>query len=155
MIRYLGRRPEVGAKPQRQTGRYHRLMSDEPFVPADFAVPGGLATGPFRLEPLGHQHNAADYAAWTASISHIRATPGFADISWPHPMSLADNLRDLERHAQDFAERREIKEARMTNHCSYLRVRHLILQHGRNSPLAEAADSDNGLQNYGLLQIQA
>jgi hypothetical protein len=81
-------------------------MSDEPFVPADFAVPGGLTAGPFRLEPLGPQHNAADYAAWTASMDHIQATPGFAGWGWPHPMSLADNLGDLERHAQDFAERR-------------------------------------------------
>jgi hypothetical protein len=86
--------------------RYYRLMSDELFVPADFAVPDGLTAGQFRLEPLGPQHNAADYAAWTASIDHIQATPGFAGTGWPHPMSLADNLRDLERHAQDFAERR-------------------------------------------------
>src|SRR6478736_10025732 len=81
-------------------------MSDELFVPADFAVPDRLTAEQFRLEPLGPQHNAADYAAWTASIDHIRATPGFADTGWPHPMSLTDNLRDLERHAQDFAERR-------------------------------------------------
>ena len=81
-------------------------MSDQPFVPADFAVPDGLAAGQFRLEPLGPQHNAADYAAWTASIDHIQATPGFAGTGWPVPMSLADNLRDLERHAQDFAQRR-------------------------------------------------
>jgi len=81
-------------------------MSDQFFVPADFAVPEALAAGEFRLEPLGPQHNDADYAAWTASIGHIRATPGFAGTSWPHEMSLAENLRDLERHAQDFAERR-------------------------------------------------
>ena len=81
-------------------------MSDEPFVPVDFVVPDGLATGGFRLEPLGTQHNAADYAAWTTSIDHIRATPGFAGSSWPHEMPQADNLRDLQRHAQDFAERR-------------------------------------------------
>jgi hypothetical protein len=81
-------------------------MSDQFFVPADFAVPEGLAAGEFRLEPLGPQHNAADYAAWTGSIGHIRATPGFAGTNWPHEMSLAENLRDLERHAQDFAERR-------------------------------------------------
>src|ERR1700728_39041 len=81
-------------------------MSDQFFVPADFAVPDGLAAGEFRLEPLGPQHNAADYAAWTASIGHIRATPGFAGKSWPHEMSLEETLRDLERHAQDFAERR-------------------------------------------------
>jgi hypothetical protein len=84
---------------------YHRLMGDQLFVPADFAVPGVLATEQFRLEPLGPQHNTADYAAWTASIDHIKATPGFAGTGWPTPMSLADNLRDLERHAQDFAQR--------------------------------------------------
>jgi hypothetical protein len=81
-------------------------MSDQLFVPAGFAVPGGLTAEEFRLEPLGPEHNAADYAAWTASIGHIQATPGFAGKRWPHQMSLAENLRDLERHAQDFAERR-------------------------------------------------
>ncbi|HEY3034254.1 MAG TPA: hypothetical protein VGJ54_06305 [Streptosporangiaceae bacterium] len=81
-------------------------MSDQLFVPVDFAVPGGLTAEEFRLEPLGPQHNAADYAAWTASIDHIQATPGFAGTGWPHEMSLAENLRDLERHARDFAERR-------------------------------------------------
>jgi hypothetical protein len=81
-------------------------MSDQLFVPADFAVPDGLAAGEFRLEPLGPRHNDADYAAWTASMGHIQATPGFAGTGWPHQMSLAENLRDLERHAQDFAGRR-------------------------------------------------
>ena len=81
-------------------------MGDQLFVPAGFAVPGGLTAGELRLEPLGPQHNAADYAAWTASIGHIQATPGFAGFGWPHEMSLAENLSDLERHAQDFAERR-------------------------------------------------
>jgi hypothetical protein len=81
-------------------------MSDELFVPVDFAVPAGLVADQFRLEPLGPQHNAADYAAWTSSIDHIHATPGFAGSSWPHEMSLADNLGDLERHAHDFAQRR-------------------------------------------------
>jgi len=81
-------------------------MSDQLFVPVDFAVPGGLTAEEFRLEPLGPQHNAADYAAWTASMGHIHATPGFAGTSWPHEMSLEENLRDLERHARDFAERR-------------------------------------------------
>jgi len=81
-------------------------VSDQLFVPADFTVPDGLTTGEFRLEPLGPEHNTADYAAWTASIGHIRATPGFAGASWPHQMSLAENLLDLERHAQDFIARR-------------------------------------------------
>jgi hypothetical protein len=81
-------------------------MSDELFVPHDFAVPDGFTAGEFRLAPLGPQHNEADYAAWTASMDHIRATPGFPEPNWPREMSLADNLRDLERHAQDFAGRR-------------------------------------------------
>jgi Acetyltransferase (GNAT) domain len=81
-------------------------MSEQLFVPADFAVPAGLTAAEFRLEPLGPQHNAADYAAWTASMDHIRATPGFAGWGWPVPMTLAANLGDLERHAADFAARR-------------------------------------------------
>ena len=82
------------------------MMSDQSFVPADFAVPDGLAAGEFRLEPLGPEHNVSDYAAWTGSMSHIQATPGFAGSSWPHALTLAENLGDLERHARDFAERR-------------------------------------------------
>jgi hypothetical protein len=81
-------------------------MSEELFVPEDFVVPDGLVAAEFRLVPLGPQHNEADYIAWTASIDHIRATPGFGGRSWPHQMSLDDNLGDLERHAQDFAARR-------------------------------------------------
>ena len=81
-------------------------MCEELFVPEDFAVPDGLIGAEFRLAPLGPQHSEADYAAWTASIDHIRATPGFGGRSWPNQMSLDDNLRDLERHAADFAARR-------------------------------------------------
>jgi hypothetical protein len=80
-------------------------VDDGLFVPASFAVPGGLTAEHFRLEPLGPQHNAADFAAWTTSIDHIQATPGFTGTGWPRPMTLSDNLRDLERHAQDFAGR--------------------------------------------------
>jgi len=76
------------------------------FVPEDFEVPRSLAGEEFRLEPLGPEHNEDDYRAWTSSISHIRATPGFEGRSWPVPdMTLAQNLGDLERHAADFAGR--------------------------------------------------
>jgi hypothetical protein len=73
-------------------------------VPDDFDVPRSLATPQFRLEPLGPQHNHADHAAWTSSIDHIRATPGFDGSDWPPPsgMSLEDNLADLQGHADDF-----------------------------------------------------
>lgn len=77
------------------------------FVPDDFVVPLSL-TGPgFRLEPLGPQHNEADHRAWTSSIEHIRATPGFPDGRWPplDGLTLAENLSDLRRHADDFKRR--------------------------------------------------
>lgn len=82
-------------------------MSDQPFVPAGFSVPTELVTPRFRLEPLGPEHNVSDHAAWTSSIEHIRATPGFQG-SWPPAdgMSLERNLADLQRHADDFAARR-------------------------------------------------
>jgi hypothetical protein len=79
--------------------------ADRAFVPEDFVVPRELVTGEFRLEPLGPQHNAGDYEAWTSSMDHIRATPGFPDGSWPKPMTPEENLADLRRHAGDFAQR--------------------------------------------------
>jgi hypothetical protein len=75
------------------------------FVPDDFVVPRSLVGEEFRLEPLGPEHNEGDYRAWTSSMSHIRATPGFEGRTWPKPMTLAENLGDLERHAADFAAR--------------------------------------------------
>ncbi|GAA4914120.1 hypothetical protein HD597_010570 [Nonomuraea thailandensis] len=83
-------------------------MTDTAFVPGDFDVPAQLVTPRFRLEPLGPQHNTADHAAWTGSIEHIRATPGYPDHGWPPAggMTLEANLADLRRHADDFAQRR-------------------------------------------------
>ena len=75
------------------------------FVPPDFAVPHGLETAEFVLEPLGPEHNEQDYAAWTSSMEHIRATPGFRDGSWPREMTLDENRADLQRHADDFRNR--------------------------------------------------
>lgn len=74
------------------------------FVPEGYEPPGGLETSGFRLEPLGPEHNERDYAAWTSSIEHIRASPGYGpDARWPRPLKLEENLADLERHAADFA----------------------------------------------------
>jgi hypothetical protein len=83
-------------------------MASEPFVPSNFNPPTSLVTDRFRLEPLGPQHNDADHAAWTSSIEHIRATPGYPDGNWPPAdgMSLEADLSDLSRHAADFAARR-------------------------------------------------
>ena len=81
------------------------MDSRPPFVPVGFEPPSGLVTRAFVLEPLGPHHNESDHAAWSSSIQHIRATPGFADSSWPHEMTRAENLGDLEMHARHFAER--------------------------------------------------
>jgi hypothetical protein len=77
------------------------------FVPEGFDPPLGLVGKGFRLEPLGPEHNERDHAAWTSSMDHIRALPGYGPESrWPHDMSLEENRADLERHADDFAARR-------------------------------------------------
>ena len=76
-----------------------------PFVPPEFEVPRSLRTPAFVLEPLGPQHNDSDHAAWSSSIEHIRATPGYPDGSWPRELTLDENRRDLERHAADFEAR--------------------------------------------------
>ena len=81
-------------------------MASKPFVPPEFAVPSGLATEQFRLEPLGPQHNEPDYEAWSSSVEHIRETPGWEQSSWPDDRDLPKNLRDLERHADDFEGRK-------------------------------------------------
>jgi len=75
------------------------------FLPDGFEPPRGLETAEFRLEPLGPEHNERDLAAWSSSIEHIRASPGYPDGNWPRPLSPEDNLADLERHASDFAAR--------------------------------------------------
>lgn len=84
-----------------------RAVSAEPFVPDDFDPPRELELPEFHLVPLGAEHNESDHAAWTSSIAHIRATPGFESGGWPPVggMSLEANRRDLEGHARDFAER--------------------------------------------------
>jgi RimJ/RimL family protein N-acetyltransferase len=76
------------------------------FVPPDFDVPRHLETPQFVLEPLGPEHNAADYDAWTSSQEHIHATPGWETSKWPREMTPDENRADLQRHADDFSNRR-------------------------------------------------
>jgi hypothetical protein len=71
-------------------------------VPNHFDVPLRHGTPDFVLEPLGPEHNERDHAAWTSSIDHIRATHGFEGRSWPRPMTLEENLGDLEGHRSEF-----------------------------------------------------
>ncbi|UCG40295.1 MAG: N-acetyltransferase [Acidimicrobiia bacterium] len=78
----------------------------EPIVPHDFPVPRSFDGTGYHLEALGPIHNERDHAAWMGSIEHIRSTLGFpmAD-GWPYPMSLDDNLSDLEGHLVEFEDR--------------------------------------------------
>ena len=75
-------------------------------VPPDFDAPRGLATPDFVLEPLGPEHNEQDYEAWTSSLEHINATPGFPWGTWPREMTADRNREDLERHAAEFRDRK-------------------------------------------------
>jgi hypothetical protein len=43
------------------------------------------------LEPLGPEHNDQDYDAWTSSVDHIHATPGWQDSKWPREMTPDEN----------------------------------------------------------------
>src|SRR5262245_30056921 len=74
-------------------------------VPRDFDVPRRLETPLFVLEPLGPEHNAQDYDAWTSSMEQLHATPGWQDSNWPREMTLRENRADLQRHADDFRNR--------------------------------------------------
>jgi RimJ/RimL family protein N-acetyltransferase len=80
-------------------------LTETPFAPSGFVAPLALATEQFRLEPLGPQHNEPDYEAWSSSLEHIRQTPGWEKSSWPDDRDLEANLRDLQRHADDFENR--------------------------------------------------
>lgn len=71
-------------------------------MPDAFVVPSPPSTDRFWLEPLGVEHNEADYEAWTSSMEHIHATPGFEAKRWPHPMTLDENAGDLREHADHF-----------------------------------------------------
>lgn len=104
--------PVEGGAPSRPSSGSSDTWIDEdvgvvegPFVPSGFVVPLTLATEQFRLEPLGPQHNDSDYEAWSSSVEHIHMTPGWETSSWPDDRSLADNLRDLQAHADDFENR--------------------------------------------------
>jgi hypothetical protein len=83
-------------------------MTDR-FVPESFVIPTHFEGDGFHLEPLGPHHNERDHEAWMSSIDHIHATPGLEDWDWPSPMSLEQNLRDLERHDREF-HAREFRE---------------------------------------------
>lgn len=78
----------------------------ERFVPEEFEVPQRFSGPGFHLEPLGAVHNERDHEAWMSSIDHIRSSPGMEGRDWPSPMTLEENLADMEMHAEEFETRR-------------------------------------------------
>jgi hypothetical protein len=81
-------------------------MPPPPFVPADFAIPTPPVGPGFVLTPLSVEHNQGDLDAWSSSVDHIHATPGFSGHPWPDgPMTLERNAGDLRGHENDAAQR--------------------------------------------------
>ena len=91
---------------QRHVSQRSTIGRVDEFVPGDFNVPRRFETPQFVLEPLGPEHNDQDYDAWTSSAEHIHATPGWEDSRWPREMTPDENRADLQRHADDFRDRK-------------------------------------------------
>lgn len=72
----------------------------------DFDPPEPLSCELFHLEVLGPEHNERDYEAWTSSMDFIHTLPGFTDRPWPHPMTLEENMEDMEMHAREYDQRK-------------------------------------------------
>ena len=81
------------------------VRPDSPAASFAFDPPPNLVCEIFRLEPLGPEHNERDYGAWMSSIDHIHNTTGFEEHAWPSPMTLEQNLADMEMHAREFIDR--------------------------------------------------
>lgn len=69
-------------------------------VPAGFILPDPPRTLRFRLELMGEEHSDGDYDAWSRSIRHVLATPGFVGWEWPPPqgMTRGENREAVLRH---------------------------------------------------------
>jgi hypothetical protein len=100
----------------------HRL------VPVDFPVPLPPGHASFDFEVLGPEHNEADLAAWSSSMEHIHASPGWRADGWPDRVySLEENRADLERHrdhheqGNDFAWTVLVPGTREVIGCAYLK----------------------------------
>ncbi len=74
------------------------------FVQPSFVVPDTLETSQFRLRMLTVEDVEKDYEAVVESRELLQAHFGG---EWPREgFTLEENLRDLERHAQDFQQRK-------------------------------------------------
>lgn len=78
-------------------------MKESAFVPPEFQVPAALETNRFRLRMLSVDDVEKDYEAVIESRELLRANGG----TWPRDgFTLAENLADLQRHQQEFLDRK-------------------------------------------------
>jgi hypothetical protein len=78
-------------------------MKKAPFVPDTFEVPPFLETNHFRLRMLSTDDVEKDYAAVIESRDLLHSMGS----SWPREgLTIEENLADLERHQQEFSERK-------------------------------------------------
>ena len=70
-----------------------------PWLEPEFTVPIPPDAELMAFAVLGPEHNESDLDAWTSSMDHIHATPGFRPDGWPQrPYSLEENRADLDEH---------------------------------------------------------
>ena len=80
------------------------MTGNTPFVPNDFEVPAVLETDQFRLRMLSVEDVEKDYEAVIESQALLQKR---FNTDWPRDgFTLAENLADLERHQQEFLERK-------------------------------------------------
>lgn len=78
-------------------------MTEIPFVPDNFAVPPCFETNHFRLRMLSVKDVAKDYEAVIESRDLLHSMGS----TWPREdFTIEENLADLERHQQEFIERK-------------------------------------------------
>lgn len=128
----------------------------EPFVPDDFVIPRRIEQANYVLRPLTTEDVENDYEAVMSSRENLCHIFCENDPGWPaEGMTLQDNYRDLERHQQDFEQRKgftytvETQDGRLCLGCVYIypcrrgnydasvhyRVRDSVKQHGLESEL--------------------
>jgi len=78
-------------------------MNVKPFVPENFVVPPILETKHFRLRMLSVDDVEKDYEA----VIETRERFHSMGLSWPREgFTIEENLADLERHQQEFLDRK-------------------------------------------------
>jgi len=82
-----------------------------------FDPPTTLVTSRVRFEPLGPEHAQRDYDAFMRSREHLQDALGWGD--WPREdMTVEENRRDLQRHADEFERREAYAYAVLTRDAS-------------------------------------